>query len=273
MRVRREFRELCSGWGTLRLIEDAFDAEGFVPGPEPEEWEVSGMRRRLFDSYADVIDWQNREQVDRAMRVFEEVWSWGEGVEAEYRERELAKMLRLLDKDGYTIDDRGRIRPARLPRLAELPLEHLDDPASIEEHLGRLDPDDPPLAISSAKSLIEATCKKVLEALGEEYEERAEVPQLVKSVQMALKAHPETIAPTAKGKDTIVRVLASLSQVAIGVAELRNEYGTDHGRTRPSKGLGPRHAHLAVDAAHTYCRFLLQTLHDRLPEASQRPAP
>ena len=55
----------------------------------------------------------------------------------------------------------------------------------------------------------------------------------------ALKAHPETIAPTAKGRDTIVRVLASLSQVAVGVAELRNEYGTDHGRTRPSKGLGP----------------------------------
>ena len=259
LRVRIEFRELSSGWGTLRLISDAFDAEGFAPGPEPEE---DTARRGLFNAYANAIDWQDYGQVSRALRVFEEILSWVKDVMPESREKALAKLRRLLDYDGYALDD-GRIRRSSHRRLAELPLEHLRDAASIEEHLGRLDPSDPPLAISSAKSIIEATCKHVLKDLGTYYDEKSDIPALVKSVQKALKAHPDTVAPTAKGRETIVRVLSNLSQVAVGIAELRNEYGTDHGRTRSSGGLGPRHAHLAAGVAHTYCYFLLETLADR----------
>ena len=259
-RVRIEFRELSSGWGTLRLISDAFDAEEFVPGSEPEE---DTARRGLFNAYANAIDWQDYGQVSRALRVFEEILSWVGDVMPESREKALAKLRRLLDYDGYALDDDGRIRRASHRRLAELPLQHLRDAASIDEHLGRLDPSDPPLAISSAKSLIEATCKHVLEDLGTSYDTKSDIPALVKSVQKALKAHPDTVAPTAKGRETIVRVLSNLSQVAVGIAELRNEYGTDHGRTRPSGGLGPRHAHLAAGVAHTYCYFLLETLADR----------
>ena len=259
-RVRIEFRELSSGWGTLRLISDAFDAEGFAPGPEPEE---DTARRGLFNAYANAIDWHDYGQVARALRVFEEILSWGEDVMPESREKALAKLRRLLGYDGYVLDDGGSIRRSSHRRLAELPLEHLRDAASIEEHLGRLDPSDPSLAISSAKSLIEATCKHVLEDLRTPYDDKPDIPALVKSVQKALKAHPDTVAPTARGRETIVRVLSNLSQVAVGIAELRNEYGTDHGRTRPSGGLGPRHAHLAAGVAHTYCYFLLETLADR----------
>ncbi len=93
--------------------------------------------------------------------------------------------------------------------------------------------------------------------------EKDDVPALVRAVQKALEVHPEVIAPTAKGRETIVRTLSNLSQLVTGLAELRNEYGPDHGRTRSSGGLGPRHAHLAVGSAQTYCRFLLETLRDR----------
>ena len=78
-------------------------------------------------------------------------------------------------------------------------LEQLRDPSAIEEHLRRLDATgdgDPPLAISSAKAIVEATCKHVLDELNEPWDERADVPTLVKAVQRALKVHPETIAPT-----------------------------------------------------------------------------
>lgn len=259
-RVRIEFREYSSAWGTLRLITDAFDAEDFVPGPESEE---GTARRALFNTYADAIDWQDYGQVARALRVFEEILSWVGGMTAESSDKAFKKLRRLLDYDGYVLDNGGRIRNSTHRRLAQLPLEHLRDAASIDEHLRRLDPSDPPLAISAAKSLIEATCKHVLEALDTSYEEKSDIPVLVKSVQKALKAHPDTVAPTAKGRDTIIRVLSNLSQVAIGIAELRNEYGTDHGRTRPSGGLGQRHAHLAAGVAHTYCCFLLETLADR----------
>ena len=261
---------MSSGFGSLRLIDNAFEAEGFVPGSEPPEDKVFGQRRRLFASYTSAINWSDGDQVTRALRSFEEVLSWSEG--SADRARILAKLRRLLEHDGYAIDDSGRIRPSDHPRLEALPLSHLGDPASIEEHAKRLDPDDPPLAISSAKSLIEATSKHVLDALGEPFDDKADIPVLVKSVQKALKAHPETIAPTAKGRDTIVRILSSLSQVATGIAALRNEYGTDHGRTRPSTGLGTRHARLAADAARTYCRFLLLTLEDR-QSTSRQPEP
>lgn len=83
---------------------------------------------------------------------------------------------------------------------------------------------------------------------------------LVPQAQKALGLHPEVLAPDARGADVIRRTLSGLSQIAVSVAELRNLYGPDHGRSRPVSGLGPRHAHLAVGAASTYCRMLLETL-------------
>lgn len=111
--------------------------------------------------------------------------------------------------------------------------------------------------------MIEATTKLVLIELGESVDEKADLPALVKSAQKALKLHPETLPPTAAGRETVVRIFLNLSQLAIGVAELRNEYGPDHGRSRPTVGLGPRHAHLAVGAASTYVTMLLETLEAR----------
>lgn len=151
-----------------------------------------------------------------------------------------------------------------------MPVHLLSDASSIYEHMERISgctDTDPPQAISGAKSLIEAATKLVLNQLGQTYDEKAEVPALVKQVQVALKLHPDTLAPTARGSDTVKRILSNLSQVAIGVAELRNEYGPDHGRT-VAIPLGPRHAHLAVGCASAYCRMLLETLEARL----RRPA-
>lgn len=260
-RTRREFCEFCVGWGVLRTIRSAFQVEGFDPG---EPVDSGGERRSLFDTYERNIDWADPEQVGRAIAVFEEMlsWAWGH----EHAESATRGVVRTLSRDGYEVDDKGRISSSSSTALVALPLEQLRDPASIEEHLRRLEKTgdgDPPLAISSAKALIEATCKIVLDELDETYNEKLDVPALAREVQKALKIHPDTIAPTKKGRDTIVRTLSNLSQVAVGMAELRNEYGPDHGRSRPTTGLTPRHAHLAVGAAATYCRFLLETLADR----------
>ncbi len=267
-RARREFRELCSDWGVLRTISGAFEVEGFEAVPDDERSYIDGMRRGLFDAYASRIDWSDPNEVGRVIRAFDEVLSWGLA-DNEYTEKALARVRRTLEHDGYTVDDERRIMHISTRPLAELPLEQLRDPSAIEEHLRRLDSTgdaDPPLAISSAKALVEATCKHVLEELEQSYDDKADLPSLAKAVQKAL--HPDQIAPTAKGRTTIVRTLSNLSQVAIGLAELRNEYGPDHGRTRSTSGMRPRHAHLAIGAAQTYCRFLLETLRDRRSAAS-----
>lgn len=50
---------------------------------------------------------------------------------------------------------------------------------------------------------------------------------------------------------------------AQGLAELRNLYGTGHGKNGKRAGLTGRHAKLAVGAATTLALFLFETREDR----------
>ncbi|WP_428848607.1 abortive infection family protein [Shewanella marisflavi] len=63
----------------------------------------------------------------------------------------------------------------------------------------------------------------------------------------------------AKAADSIRKLLSNLATVASGVAELRNKYGTGHGKEGNAKGLSSRHAKLAVGAASTLAVFLVET--------------
>lgn len=61
----------------------------------------------------------------------------------------------------------------------------------------------------------------------------------------------------------IRRLLSNLGNIAQGLGELRNLYGTGHGKHGKSKGLNPRHARLAVGAASTLALFLFETHQER----------
>lgn len=61
--------------------------------------------------------------------------------------------------------------------------------------------------------------------------------------------------------------MSNLGTIAQGLGELRNLYGTGHGRTGATRGLKPRHARLAVGSAATLATFLLETHEER----SQKP--
>jgi hypothetical protein len=54
--------------------------------------------------------------------------------------------------------------------------------------------------------------------------------------------------------------LAQLITLEVGTAELRNAYGTGHGRSGSTvSGLHPRHARLVVGASATLASFLYET--------------
>ena len=254
-RTRTAFREHMVDY-VLGAIKDMFENEGIACSPiEPN---TSGARRSLVERYYATVNWTDPSDVNKVLRVYEAVL-------APYPEGDPVGLIGYLIRDGYAVDDKGRIRNSLAINLATMPVHLLSDASSIYEHMDRIGECteiDPAQAISGAKSLIEATTKLVLRELGEPYDEKADVPALVKQVQVALKLHPDTLAPTAKGVETVRRILSNLSQVAVGVAELRNEYGPDHGRTS-TVALSPRHAHLAVGCASTYCRMLLETLDAR----------
>jgi hypothetical protein len=138
---------------------------------------------------------------------------------------------------------------------ADLPVGMLSDPSAIREHMARINDTmdrDPAAAISGAKGLIESTTSWYWTKLSETYGPRADVPELVKLAQKALMLHPSQVAPTAKGAETTKRLLSNLSQLAIGVAELRNEFGPDHGRSTAIVGLGHRQVHLAVEMVENF---------------------
>ena len=67
-------------------------------------------------------------------------------------------------------------------------------------------------------------------------------------------------------------MLSSLNQVSQGIAELRNLYGTGHGRDGRFISIQPRHAKLAVGAAATLGAFLMETHLERIRQETASKA-
>jgi hypothetical protein len=152
------------------------------------------------------------------------------------------------------------------PEISSASLANLRDPAAIIDNLNRIRRAisvDPAQAVGSAKELIESTAKVVLIERGQPADDRADLPALVKEAQQALMLHPAQATPGPDGTDAVKKILGGVSAIAIGVAELRNRgYGTGHGAAGRRVGLRDRHAHLAVNAALTWCQLMLDTLAD-----------
>jgi hypothetical protein len=117
----------------------------------------------------------------------------------------------------------------------------------------------PHIAIGLAKELIETCCKSIFEERKIKYEKTWDLPKLMKETTKLLKLTPEDISDEVKAAKSIKQILGSLSSVVQGIGEIRNEYGSGHGKDGKFKGLQPRHAKLAVGAASTLAIYLLET--------------
>jgi hypothetical protein len=140
------------------------------------------------------------------------------------------------------------------------------DPGYVAQQITRMEAavaNDPALAIGTAKELVETCCKTILQARRIQFGKSADLPELVKLTIKELELTPDDIPDKAKAADTMKRILSNLATITQGVAELRNHYGTGHGKTAGSKGLGPRHAKLAVGAASTLAVFLAETHNEK----------
>jgi len=122
---------------------------------------------------------------------------------------------------------------------------------------------DPALAIGTAKELVETCCSTILVELGIVPEKEWTLSKLVKETASRLRVTPEDVADDARGAASIRQVLGNLGGMVAGIAELRNHYGTGHGKAIGHSGLGPRHARLAVGAASTLAAFLFETFEQR----------
>lgn len=140
------------------------------------------------------------------------------------------------------------------------------DPGYIFQQITRMEAaviNDPALAIGTAKEFVETCCKTILETRGVAFSKSADVPELVKLTAKELELTPNDIPDTAKAAETIKRLLSNLATITQGIAELRNHYGTGHGKAAGAKGLSSRHAKLAVGAASTLAVFLAETHNEK----------
>ena len=261
---------------TVGEIATAFQDEGFAPNPD-SSYQDSSVRRVTTQEYLESVDWSDRGHVTRALRAFERLLL---GVRPDRGPSYLSwdQFVLAMKRDGYDVTEDGQIDPVgKAPGLPEGALAQLRDPAAIEEHLDRIRrsmDSDPALAVGSAKELIESTAKVVLLERGITWDERKDdMPALITKAQKALLLHPSTTTPGPDGSDAVKKILGGAATVALGVAELRNRgYGTGHGPVRRRTGLGARHAHLAVNAAITWCQLMLDTLHDEhAPWRAEQP--
>lgn len=117
----------------------------------------------------------------------------------------------------------------------------------------------PHISIGLAKELIETCCKSIFDERNEFYDKKWDLPKLMKETTKLLKLTPDDIPNEARAASSIKQILGSLSSVVQGIGEVRNEYGSGHGKDGKFIGLQPRHAKLAVGAASTLAIYLLET--------------
>lgn len=119
--------------------------------------------------------------------------------------------------------------------------------------------DNPTDAIGKAKELMESCAKTILKERGVEYGSSKDFSELMKRAFKELNLHREGIPNDKKGSETIKKTLSSISSIVSGVNDLRNHYGSGHGKENDYEGLSRRHARLVVGIASSAVTFLWDT--------------
>jgi hypothetical protein len=256
-KTRYEFQEWLVDW-TLRTIANLFDNHNIECVSIPEESRPFGQRRTLVQCYYASVNWSNPKDVRRVLDAYEDIL-----IELPPDSQGKQRLIRHLEKDGYLYESGKIISQSLDVSLVDaIPASDLDT-EHLYLYIDRINASietDPSLAIGSTKELIEATLKTILIGHGVVYDDKKDdIPKLLKQVQKVLELAPEEVDSSKKGAEIIKRVLSNLGSVALGIAELRNLYGSGHGKGQKISGLKARHAKLVVGAGTTLCVFLLDT--------------
>lgn len=118
---------------------------------------------------------------------------------------------------------------------------------------------NPTNAIGMAKELIESCCKTILDELGIAWSKTDDVPQLTNKTMDALNLLPASVQATDQGADAVKAVLGNLRAIPSKLAEIRNPFGSGHGKSASFQGLEERHAKLAVGSSITFVDFIWST--------------
>lgn len=117
---------------------------------------------------------------------------------------------------------------------------------------------DAELAIGTAKEFLESICKTILAERGMPAGKNDDLPVIVRAAVKSVDVVPADLSGQPQLEKTVTVLLNNLGSIGHQLAELRNQYGTGHGRSTDHVGLPARHAKLAVGAATTLAIFLYE---------------
>lgn len=166
---------------------------------------------------------------------------------------------RAFAREGWSLSADGKLYSLGEPELVTGGRQALD------EQLSRLrnSAGDPGQALGSAKEVLEAVAKFVLEEFG--VKTPKSFGELLSAARTQLGIHPRQIVGDAPGNAQVRSILQASWTIAKEVDDLRNLQGTGHGRTLPT-GITPEIAMLVVREACSNAQFLLSSLDAHMAE-------
>lgn len=231
----------------------------------------TSVRRNLIKQFYASCNFNDWADVKKLLKVFEVVLIKIQTEQNRYFQNELdqqyERLINFLRRDDFIFEN-NRLQKAGGKLSLDAIASHADELNANNLHLqirrieAAID-HDPDLAIGTAKELVETTCKTILQELDRPVGDNWDMMKLVKETRNALKLAPDDIPEAAKASRTIKILLSNLATITQGIAELRNSYGTGHGKEGRRSGLKPRHARLAVGSATTLATFLFDTYSER----------
>ncbi|MBP9920302.1 MAG: abortive infection family protein [Dermatophilaceae bacterium] len=249
-------------------------ARFFHGGAGPSHSTISRvlLEAGYFDDYEPRPDVQGPNKESRVLRAF--VAARAEPARARKLIEGLLSALRLagLVGDGASGENLDRLRRAlggagwylstdgHLQAFAGVDLD-TGGREALDEQLDRLrrSTADPGLLIGTAKDLLEAIAKFVLEELGWSPTAKMDFGQVWHLARERLGVLPEQVDPDLPGASAIKLIHQSTWRIAEQVNALRNLQGTGHGRTLPT-GISEELALLVVREAGSVAEYMLSLL-------------
>lgn len=121
----------------------------------------------------------------------------------------------------------------------------------------------PAEAIGKAKELLESCCRTILKERNVQIEDKWSFQQLVSKCLEELDILPAKVEVSSPIVGSLKKIYGSLKGIVAPIAEIRNEYGTGHGKTADFIGLDSVHAKLLVGMSSTLVQFLWESHKNR----------
>lgn len=111
---------------------------------------------------------------------------------------------------------------------------------------------------------MESCCKTILLDNSIAIDTKWNLNQLLDETLRFIRITPKQIPDNIPDAKAIKAILGNLKAILQNLAELRNNYGTGHGKDSRYVGLQERHAQLAVGTSMTIVRFIWDSYEDRI---------